>query len=83
MIANTIIFIVFAIIMIPMALQAIRAKNLVHSSVYLMIFLFVLASSFIFLGASIVGAIELLVYVGAVVTLLIFTLMLTGGKEIE
>ena len=83
MIADTIIFMVFAIIMIPMALQAIRSKNLVHSSVYLMCFLFVLASLYIFLGASIVGAIELLVYVGAVLTLMIFTLMLTGGKEVE
>lgn len=83
MMIDTIIFLVFAVILIPMALQALRAKNLVHSSVYLMVFLFVLASLFIFLGASIVGSIELLVYVGAVVTLLIFTLMLTGGKEIE
>lgn len=83
MIAYTIIFIIFAIILVPLALQTIREKNLVHSAVYLTVFLFVLASLFIFLRASIVGGIELLVYVGAVVTLLIFTLMLTGGKEIE
>lgn len=83
MIAYTIIFLIFAVILVPIALQTIREKNLVHSGVYLMALLFVLAGLFIFLRASIVGAIELLVYVGAVITLLIFTLMLTGGKEIE
>ena len=38
---------------------------------------------FLLLGSSLVASIELLVYVGAIVTLLVFTLMLTGGKEFE
>jgi NADH:ubiquinone oxidoreductase subunit 6 (subunit J) len=79
----TIIFVIFAIILVVLALLTIRDKKLVHSAIYLMSFLFILASLFIFLGASIVGGIELLVYVGAVVTLLVFTLMLTGGEEVE
>ncbi|MCL5803547.1 MAG: NADH-quinone oxidoreductase subunit J [Thermoplasmataceae archaeon] len=79
----TIIFLVFAAILVILALTTISSKNLVHSSVWLMAFLFVLSALFIFLGGSIVGAVELLVFVGAVVTLLVFTLMLTGGKEIE
>ncbi|WP_393970909.1 NADH-quinone oxidoreductase subunit J [Oxyplasma meridianum] len=79
----SIIFLIFAAIIVILALITISAKNLVHSSVWLMIFLFVLSALFIFLGGSIVGAVELLVFVGAVVTLLVFTLMLTGGKEIE
>jgi NADH:ubiquinone oxidoreductase subunit 6 (subunit J) len=79
----SIIFVIFAAILVILALITISAKNLVHSSVWLMIFLFVLSALFIFLGGSIVGAVELLVFVGAVVTLLVFTLMLTGGKEIE
>lgn len=79
----TIIFLVFAIILIPLALKAVSDKNLTHSAVYLMAFLFVLSALFIFLGGSIVGAIEMLVFIGAVVTLIVFSLMLTGGKEIE
>ena len=79
----SIIFVIFAAILVILALITISAKNLVHSSVWLMIFLFVLSALFIFLGGSIVGAVELLVFVGVVVTLLVFTLMLTGGKEIE
>lgn len=79
----TIIFLVFAAILIPLAIRSVSSQNLTHSAVYLMSFLFVLSALFIFLGASIVGAIELLVFIGAVVTLLVFTIMLTGGKELE
>lgn len=80
---DTIIFLIFAALTIPLAMKAVSARNLTHSAIYLMLFMFMLSALFIFLGASLVGAIELLVFVGAVVTLLIFTIMLTGGKEIE
>jgi NADH-quinone oxidoreductase subunit J len=80
---DTIIIVIFGIIMIVFAALAVNSKKIVHSAVWLMMFLFTIAASFIFLGASIVGAIELLVFVGAIVTLLVFTLMLTGGKEVE
>jgi NADH-quinone oxidoreductase subunit J len=79
----TIVLILFAIILIPLALKTVAEKNLTHSAVYLMVFLVILSALFIFLGGSIIGAVELLVFVGAVVTLLVFTLMLSGGKELE
>ncbi len=79
----TIIFVVFAILLVVFAARAVAAKNLVHSVVWLMLFLFTMGATFIFLGTDLVGSIELLVYVGAIVTLLAFTLMLTGGKEVE
>ncbi len=79
----TIIFLIFAILLIPLAMKSVTDRNITHAAVYLMAFLFVLSASFIFLGASIVGAVELLIFIGAVVTLLVFTIMLTGGKEFE
>ncbi len=79
----TLIFLVFAILTILPAIKAVQDKTLTHSAVYLMLFMFMLAALFIYLGASIVGAVELLVFIGAVVTLLVFTIMLTGGKELE
>ena len=80
---DTIIFLIFAVMTIPLAIRAVSSRNIIHSAVYLMVFMFILSALFIFLGASLVGAIELLVFIGAVVTLLIFTIMLTGGKELE
>lgn len=80
---DTIITVIFGILLIVFAVLAVNSKKIVHSAVWLMFFLFTIAASFIFLGASLVGAIELLVFVGAIVTLFVFTLMLTGGKEVE
>ncbi len=79
----TVIFLIFSVILGITAIMAVREKNIVHSAVYLMIFLFGVGSLFIFMGVDFLGTIELLVYVGAVVTLIAFTLMLTGGKEVE
>ena len=79
----TIITIIFAIILIVLSAISVEEKDIVRSIIFLMAFLFVLSANFIFLGATLVGAIELLVYVGAVSALLVFTMMITGGKEIE
>ncbi|EQB67959.1 NADH-quinone oxidoreductase subunit J [Cuniculiplasma divulgatum] len=79
----TIITIIFAIILVVLAAISVEQKDIVRSIIFLMAFLFVLSANFIFLGATLVGAIELLVYVGAVSALLVFTMMITGGKEIE
>lgn len=79
----TIIFLVFSVLLVIFSARAVAAKNIVHSVVWLMLFLFTMSVTFIFMGTDLLGGIELLVYVGAIVTLLAFTLMLTGGKEIE
>ncbi len=79
----TIIFMVLAAISIIFAMATINTKNLVHSSVYLLILLLAFAAIFILLGSSFVGSVEVLVYAGAIVILIVFVLMLTGGKEDE
>lgn len=79
----TIIFLIFAVLLVVFAVRSVAAKNIVHSVVWLMLFLFTMSAVFIYMGTDLLGSIELLVYVGAIVTLLAFTLMLTGGKEIE
>ena len=78
-----ILFLIFAIMLLVTAIKAVQDKNIVHSATWLMFFLFSMAGVFLLLGSSLVASIELLVYVGAIVTLLVFTLMLTGGKEFE
>lgn len=83
MIYYTVIFLIFSIILIIFALRSISSRNIVHSIVWLSLFLFTLSALFFYLGSSLIGSLEILVYVGAVVTLLAFTLMLTGGKEFE
>ncbi len=79
----TAIFIIFAAMAIIMAMAAIGTRNLIHSTIYLFVLLLVFSSIFIFLGSSFVGSVEILVYTGAIVVLIVFVLMLTGGNEDE
>ncbi len=78
-----IVFFIFAILLVILAFMVISSRRLIHSSIYLLIFLILLSGLFISLGLSFVGSVELLVYAGAIVTLLVFTLMLTGGEDVE
>lgn len=77
----TVLFVIFGIILVVSAIKAVSERNIVHSAVWLLFFMVSVASLFFFLGASFIGSVELLVYVGAIVSLLVFTLMLTGGED--
>jgi len=79
----TIIFMIFAALAIIMALATISTKKLIYSTIYLFVLLLVFSSIFIFLGSSFVGSVEILVYTGAIIILIVFVLMLTGGNEDE
>ena len=78
-----IIEIIFGVILALMAGISVAQKDVVRSIVFLLLFLSAMSADFIFLGATLLGAIELLVYVGAITALLVFTVMITGGREFE
>jgi NADH-quinone oxidoreductase subunit J len=63
--------------------MVVQAKKLVHSAVYLAGALIGTAGFFILLKAAFVAWIQVLVYVGAVITLVLFTIMLTRKGEEE
>ncbi len=78
-----IIEIIFGVFLAIMAAISVAQKDVVRSIVFLLLFLSLMSADFIFLGATLLGAIELLVYVGAITALLVFTVMITGGREFE
>ncbi|MCL4350008.1 MAG: NADH-quinone oxidoreductase subunit J [Candidatus Thermoplasmatota archaeon] len=78
-----VIEIVFGAFLIVMSALSVAQKDVVRSIIFLLLFLSIMAANFIYLGATLIGAIELLVYVGAISALLVFTVMITGGKEFE
>lgn len=59
------------------ALLVVTSRNVVHSALYLVISLLAVALAFLALGAEFLAWAQVLVYVGAVVVLLLFGLMLT------
>jgi NADH-quinone oxidoreductase subunit J len=59
------------------ALLVVTAKNVVHAALYLVVTLLSVAAAFLIMGAEFLAWAQVLVYVGAVVVLLLFGLMLT------
>src|SRR6185295_12144719 len=56
---------------------AVTSRQVVHAALWLVVALGCLAGVYLVLGAEVVALVQLLVYVGAVVVLVIFALMLT------
>ena len=63
---------------------AVTTRQVVHSALWLIVALLGLAGCYLVLGAELVALVQLLVYVGAVVVLVLFALMLTrrGGVPV-
>ena len=80
---SDIVFWVISIVTIFSSIMVVQAKKLVHSAVYLAGALIGTAGLFILLKAEFIAWIQVLVYVGAVVTLILFTIMLTRKGEEE
>jgi len=72
-----------AIMTLGSAFMVLRVKELVHATLWLAGMLFGVAGIFLTLGAEFLAIIQVLVYVGAVVTLILFTVMLTTPTEHE
>ncbi len=59
------------------ALLVVTARNVVHAALYLVVALVAVAAAFLWMGAEFLAWAQVLVYVGAVVVLILFGLMLT------
>ena len=71
-------FYCIAAVVLVSALLAVTLKNLFHSALFLALSLVGVAGIYLFLGAEFLAAIQVLIYVGAIVTLIIFVIMLTA-----
>ena len=71
------VFLVLAVITTFAALRLVTSKNLVHAALYLVVALLGVAVIFLLMTAEFVAWVQVLIYVGAIVVLLLFGLMLT------
>ena len=84
MIAQNIAFYLLAAAIVGAAVRLVTTKNVVRAALYLAIVLGATAGIFILLAAEFVAWVQVLVYIGAVVVLLLFGVMLTRapiGRE--
>ena len=70
-------FLVFAVIGGLSAIAVVTARNVVHAALYLVVSLLSVAGVYLLLGAEFVAWVQILIYVGAIVILFLFGLMLT------
>ena len=70
-------FMVVAVIGGLAAVAVVTARNVVHAALYLVVALASVGVTFLLVGAEFVGWTQILIYVGAIVILLLFGLMLT------
>lgn len=80
MIAQNVAFGVLAAAAVIGALRVVTTKNVVHAAMYLVVVLGSIGALFVLLAAEFVAATQLLVYIGAIVVLFLFGVMLTRSK---
>ncbi|CAN5458771.1 hypothetical protein BH18ACT1_BH18ACT1_02730 [soil metagenome] len=77
MVGEQIAFWVLAATATLAALRVVTTQNVVHAALYLVAVLSSIAALFVLLAAEFVAAVQILVYVGAIVVLFLFGIMLT------
>lgn len=77
----TIIFYILATITLGTGLLTVLSKNPIHSAVYMIICFFSISGHFLLLNALFLSVINIVVYAGAIMVLLLFTLMLMNLSE--
>ncbi|QGG42683.1 NADH-quinone oxidoreductase subunit J family protein [Aeromicrobium yanjiei] len=82
-----IVFLVLAVVAVGSALLSMTSGQLVHAALWLVVTLGAVAGCFVLMTAEFVAWVQVLVYVGSVVVLVIFALMLTrqpsGARSAE
>jgi len=78
----TLIFWIFAVIMVVAALMVVGLRNIVHSALALVVVFAMAAGIYVLLNAEFIAIVQILIYAGAVTILILFALMLTriGGQ---
>jgi len=75
--AEQIVFYTFAALMIASAMMVVYGKNLIYSAFALLATFFGVAVLYVLLGADFLAGAQLLIYVGGILILLLFGVMLT------
>lgn len=77
---KTFVFYGFALITIASAFAVVSVRNIVHAAFALMVTLFGVAGLYVFLQADFLAATQVIVYVGGILVLILFGVMMTSGR---
>ena len=77
MIAQNIAFTILATVAAVAAVRVVTTRNVVHAALYLVMVLASVGALYVLLAAEFVAAVQILIYIGAIVVLFLFGIMLT------
>jgi NADH-quinone oxidoreductase subunit J len=77
MLAQNVVFYAVAAAMGIAAIRVVTTKNVVHAALYLVVVLAGVAAQYVLLAAEFTAVVQVLVYIGAIVVLFLFGIMLT------
>ena len=77
MLGQNIAFGAMALVICGAAVRVVTTKNVVHAALYLVLVLSGVAGIFVLLAAEFLAIVQILVYIGAIVVLFLFGIMLT------
>ena len=80
---ETVLFILLALGSILSALLVITTPSPIASALYLVVTFFCIAGFYVLLAAPLLAAIQIIVYAGAILVLVVFVIMLLNLKRIE
>lgn len=75
--ASDILFLIIAVVIVGSAATVVLSRSLIYSAFSLMFTFFGVAILYVFLGADFLAATQVLIYVGGILVLLLFGVMLT------
>lgn len=77
LVAQNVAFYVIAVMMVVAAFRVVTTRNVVHAALWLIVVLGGAAAQYILLAAEFIAITQVMVYIGAVVVLFLFGIMLT------
>ena len=86
MVAQNIFFYLFAALIVGAAIAVVTTKNVVRAALYLVTVFVGVVAQYLLLAAEFVAVTQILVYIGAIMVLMLFGIMLTRariGREVQ
>ena len=78
--ASELVFYLFALLTVVSAAAVVTLPNVVHAAFSLMVTLFSVAGLYVFLQADFLAATQVIVYVGGILVLILFGVLMTSSK---
>jgi NADH-quinone oxidoreductase subunit J len=80
LVAQNVFFGLIALLMVIAAVRVVTTRNVVHAALWLVVVFGGMAAQFILLASEFVATVQVLVYIGAIIVLFLFGLMLTKAQ---